>query len=451
MSIRNRVLKGGMVVTVGQAVGVMLSLYIQHLLATNIHKNDVGMYFLLASFGGMFTIIINLGMDRAAVRLIAGEVARNNFKKAHEFVKRFLMTVTGSAFVFVLFYILFISDLLISSFVPDLVVVPAIFVAIWIGLESIKASIVEILRGFQKMTSVVLLGNILGKGLFAMTLFLVSLFLVEIEIKDVVLINCWVAAIILIAGGVLLKRIKVDPRVKLTADSKELYIIGPPIMGILLISTLNREVDLWIVSYFLTEEDTAVYGVASRLAQFVTILMMVVTSVLPPIISELYSTSKVEKLQGIMRATTLICTSASALMVLVFLLIGDHIIELIYTKDYLDAYMLLVVLGVGKLLGVIAGSSGLVLMMTNYQGLQLKILGATFCLSVILSIVLVPYFGAIGAAIASAIGMALQNIIMTYYVYKKLGIKVHLFYSPLIMRETLVHIYEYLGQSIKKF
>tara|TARA_R110002111_G_scaffold99170_6_gene153284 strand:- start:3240 stop:4616 length:1377 start_codon:yes stop_codon:yes gene_type:complete len=449
LSIRNRIFKGGLVVAIGQIVGVFLSLIIQHFLAVNISQSEVGIYFLLSSLTSLISLVINLGMDRASVKLIAGELVNNNTARASEFAKRFLITVFINAFIFIIFYLLFINHYMVANLLAGLAVVPAILVALWIALESLKCSMIEIFRGLQKMTYVVALGTIVGRTIFALTLVGFSFFVINIDIEGIVFINCLITAFILIFGIVVLKN-QLDFKVGLTAYSKELYKIGPPIMGILVISVLNREIDIWFVSFFMTEKDVAVYGAASRLVQFVTLSMIIVTSILPPIISELYATSKIDKLQNIMRGTTLICSLASFIVVLIFLFFGDSIVRFIYTDEYQEAHLLMIILGVGKLLGVVAGSSGLILMMASFQGLQFKVLLVTFVISASLSVVLIPYYGPVGAAVASAFGMTLQNIVMTFYVYKKLGIKVHLFYSPIVMRNTLADGYQYLKQFIRK-
>ena len=197
----------------------------------------------------------------------------------------------------------------------------------------------------------------------------------------------------------------------------------------LLVSSLTAFVlvqsDLWIIAAFGSQSEVALYGAASRLMTLVTMPLMVVNAVLPPVIAELYARGEKERLERDGRPVTTLVSIPAVLTLALFTVAGGPILGLLYGNFYAAGGGLLALLSLGKLAAVVAGSCGLTLQMTGHQRplMWISILcGLVFVGGAIWA---VQVFGVLGVAGMAAFSIALQNLIVVLVVRARLGIWTH--------------------------
>ena len=83
---------------------------------------------------------------------------------------------------------------------------------------------------------------------------------------------------------------------------------------------------------------------------------------------------------------------------------------------------MLAILAVGQFINVVTGSVGWILIMCGYERMMRNNIVICAALSVGLNLLLVPRFGVIGAALATAITLSLQMLIAAVMVWHKLGV-----------------------------
>lgn len=93
----------------------------------------------------------------------------------------------------------------------------------------------------------------------------------------------------------------------------------------------------------------------------------------------------------------------------------------IFGQEFIVGKYVLIVLLFGKFVDVATGPIGAILLMTRYAWIDVcnGLISLSVCIA--LNLMLIPHFGIIGAAIASAVCIALVNIIKTIEVYYFLG------------------------------
>jgi O-antigen/teichoic acid export membrane protein len=82
----------------------------------------------------------------------------------------------------------------------------------------------------------------------------------------------------------------------------------------------------------------------------------------------------------------------------------------------------LAILAGGQFVNVVTGSVGFILMMCGYEKLMRNTILGIALLNMLLNFLLIPWFGVNGAAIATAVSLALMNLILVFIVYRKLKI-----------------------------
>jgi O-antigen/teichoic acid export membrane protein len=211
-----------------------------------------------------------------------------------------------------------------------------------------------------------------------------------------------------------------------------------PILIISLTSfILLSAADLWILAYFRSDADVAVYGAAARLVALIAMPLLLTNLVLPPIIAEMYAQGRTAELEGTLRSFSTLSGVPSLLVLIVFMLLGGPILGVVYGSGYQSAAMVLVLLSAGKLAAVWAGSCGAVLQFTGHQGSMLRVNLLTSPLFIIGALLVVRDYGPVGIASMTAAITVLQNAALVLVAKRKTGMWTCVSLSPSRLRKSL--------------
>ncbi len=98
---------------------------------------------------------------------------------------------------------------------------------------------------------------------------------------------------------------------------------------------------------------------------------------------------------------------------------------------------MLVLLSLGRLVSVWAGSSGVTLIMTGHQKAMMALTVVTGALSVAGEILLAPRFGGPGVATATTTMAVVQNLLQVALAKRLVGVWTHIDLSPANLRAFL--------------
>jgi O-antigen/teichoic acid export membrane protein len=199
-----------------------------------------------------------------------------------------------------------------------------------------------------------------------------------------------------------------------------LFIFG---MGLVLNST-----DKIMIGAIIGTREAGIYVAVSRTAAFTLFGINAVNVVLGPMISALHSSDKREDLQ---RLLMLAARGGFAFMVpvgAVLVLWGRHVLGF-FGAEFVEGYTPLVILAAAQMVNALAGSVGVLLVMTGHQRLVCVILTASVLLNVLLNAILIPAYGLSGAAAATGSTTVLWNVLLLVYVSKRMGLNPTVFAS----------------------
>lgn len=169
------------------------------------------------------------------------------------------------------------------------------------------------------------------------------------------------------------------------------------------------QTDVLAVSALLSPRDVAVYGVAVKLARFISLTQFSVYLALGPSLVEAHTRGRHEAVQRAVSAATR-WTFWPACAAAVLLTAGGRPLLALYGADFGPAYGPLCVLAAGFLVNAAAGPAMVILNMTGYHYIVTKVSGVSALGGVCLSLLLTWRFGVWGAASASALAMAVWNV-----------------------------------------
>jgi O-antigen/teichoic acid export membrane protein len=311
---------------------------------------------------------------------------------------------------------------------------------LWMVVTSLRKLLAEIFRGFHDIRMATALNTLDSTILPAIMFGVVWVVWKQASLAEVLVLSAVSGLAIGLFGGGALWRKMAAYRGAVTLTSKQVLLISAPLLVSTLAAYVLDKADFWVLGAYYPEEVVAVYGNAYKLVNLVKVSHMLVAQVVTPLIAELYSQNKKKQLQRMLRMTAFLAGVPAFASLAVFILFGDDLLGLVYGDYYRQGAVILTILCVGKVIGVWTGACQLGLMMTGHQNLVMY--GTLFSggLSLVLLFVLEHFFGVVGVAIASAISVSFQNLLMLYLMWRKTGIWTnmgHIRESVRILREFL--------------
>lgn len=188
----------------------------------------------------------------------------------------------------------------------------------------------------------------------------------------------------------------------------------------------------WIVSYFGefalglwgSTADVGVFGAATRTAMLITFALMAVTSIAAPQFAALYAQGKWNALARSARNAMRVTALAAAVPTLVCIIAPGWIMS-IFGADFVTGSTVLIILALAQFVNAATGPVELLLMMSGKERIVRTNVILIGILNIGLYVILTPLLGAIGAAIAFAIGLILKNLLSIWLVKRHLNIKLY--------------------------
>jgi O-antigen/teichoic acid export membrane protein len=206
---------------------------------------------------------------------------------------------------------------------------------------------------------------------------------------------------------------------------REVLSISLPLLIVTLVMMVRTSGGTWVLGAWLPQSELALYGAANRLVSMVSMSMVIVTAVAPPLIAEMYFQGRRETLERALRGMATLTGIPALLASMACIFFAGPILGLVYTDYYTKAAAVLALLSIGPLVSVLAGCCGIVLSYTGHQKTQMMITIATSAATLIAMIATVKPYGIVGVAIASTAGQVLQNVIVLLVVRQKTGMWTH--------------------------
>lgn len=196
-----------------------------------------------------------------------------------------------------------------------------------------------------------------------------------------------------------------------------------PFTLITLVSTFNTRLGIVFLGIIGTDESVAAMRVAERGAQFVAISLHLVNMVISPHIVKNYRDGDTSKLQQLSRQAARGAFIIALPIGISLILFGKKLISVTFGEEYaIISYTPLIILAFSHLLNVFFGSVGQFLSMSGHERDTLFGQIGSLIISIAAFIILIPLYGALGAAIGLGIGIVTWNIIMGILVFKRLKI-----------------------------
>ena len=214
-------------------------------------------------------------------------------------------------------------------------------------------------------------------------------------------------------------------------DYREVYQTTVPLWLVVISQQFNQWGAQFVSSVYVEEADLALLAIAMRLAMIVPMIMTSVNLVVSPRFASLFHKGEIKEIEAVLKKSLKLLAVASLVVFIVIILFGDNLLR-IFGDQYVEAKLLLTILVCGHLFNALTGPVGRLLMMSGYEKDIRNSSIVVAILGIALAFVLVSWYGVYGAAVATAVTVAVQNVFLAYLVNSRLKISLLKIYSNIL-------------------
>lgn len=418
----HEVVRGASVAFLLKVLGTGLAFGFNVLLARTLGADGAGIYFLALSVTSIATVFGRLGLDNALLRFVASNAEANDWaavKGVYGKGVRLALAASSVSAVAVLISAPWFADGLFSK--PDLTtpirwmslsIVPLVMVFLYAvmlrGLKRIKeAMLVQVIAiPLLSLSGLAFLGSYYG-------------------VNGAVWAYCF-AGVAAAVGGSFIWRTATHRNfsgIEGTFPAKKLFGSSTPLFWMSLLSMVVLWTSTFMLGVWGTSSDVGIFGIANRTAMLTSFVLFAVNSIAAPKFAALYHKGDLKALASTARNSAKLMILFVSPIILLFIIMPGQIMG-IFGSGFEAGSMVLVILAVGQFVNVATGSVGALLVMSGHERQMRNVMAVTAILCVSLNAALIPGFGAMGAALATAICLAFQNLMASFYVFKYIKIVV---------------------------
>ena len=209
--------------------------------------------------------------------------------------------------------------------------------------------------------------------------------------------------------------------IKAKRDFRSLIPSLLPLWAAAVVYAMIQQFDVVIVGSLLSKADAGSYFAAQKTAQLLSLVLIAGGLATAPHMSALYHAGKFGELQSLCRKLA-IAIAGVTLAGFVFLIFAGKLLLSFFDPQFVAAYPVLIAIALGTVVDAVAGPNAYLMQMTKFEGAYLKTLVICYALVIVAQLMLIPRYGSLGAALASACGIVTWNFLAIYILRRKAGL-----------------------------
>ncbi len=232
--------------------------------------------------------------------------------------------------------------------------------------------------------------------------------------------------IVSVSASVIIRAIAATVGLGVSVDIKKISIkfiasmlrFGLMPMAALILTIMNSKMDILMMDMNSSVTSVAIglYSVGIGISDKILAIPDAVREIL---LSKLVSGKNEKEVARVTRISVLLCTA----MAVAFSILGKLIIHLLYGAEYAGSYNILVISSYGTVFMVFLKMISQYNIVNKRQVANLLMLSVSVITNIVLNLLLIPYLGITGAAIASFVGHLVCALCFVIYFCKKTDIK----------------------------
>ena len=192
--------------------------------------------------------------------------------------------------------------------------------------------------------------------------------------------------------------------------ARELLVLGAPLIVYVAAWLLLGAYDVLLLGWMSTPAETGVYAIAKRLAALLAVPLLAVNAAVPAAAARHFRAGELDDYETVVRDAGRWCFLASGILAVVLIAHGREVLAW-FGPRYVAGYPVLVAVTLGQFVQSASGPTGQLLnMVGRHRHLVLATI-ASLVIGVALGVPGIRLYGALGAAVATALSLTLWNVL----------------------------------------
>ncbi|MEM9511141.1 MAG: oligosaccharide flippase family protein [Cyanobacteria bacterium P01_E01_bin.48] len=233
------------------------------------------------------------------------------------------------------------------------------------------------------------------------------------------------SALMALVGQWLLFQQSLDARICRARSAYESALWWQVALPLLLVGSSHvvlNQTDTLMIGALLSAREVGIYSAALKTSSWVPFILIAVNAVAAPLIASLYAQGDRRELQQLV-STIARWMFYPAFATAIGLIGFAEPVLLLFGPEFVMAKGALIALILGQLANVGAGSVGYLMTMTGHHAQTVRVMGVTALANIVLNWIGIEFLGIVGAALATALSMAVWNVWLYVLVVRKLGVR----------------------------
>lgn len=401
-------------------VGVILSI----VLARYLGVADLGIYFLSINIINIAVIFTKMGLDNSLIKYASYYYSVKDWMKIKGLHRQMINLVLLTAIPATLIICL-VSEVIATHvfYEPKLAVAIKLFTLAIIPISLIDLYS-QLFKGIDKIKIGMFMQSMPLQILILGILLIFSIF-IPLNLQRVIIFYVLSSFCVLILCYFLwLKFVPYDAKaIKGSFSRDELLKTSIPLMWVASLNLVLSYMDSFMIGIFMSSADVGLYNVAAKVVLLSSMILVAINGVVSQKFSVYWETNNHKKLEYLAQSSTCYLFIISTIVLLFFVIFNQYILG-IYGQEYIVAWPVLFVLAFAQFVVLATGPVASLLMMTGNGSFHKNNTFVSAVINFILNLLFIPFFGIIGAAVATAISLVVKNVLAVIYVKKNLRINV---------------------------
>ena len=393
------------------ATASFANLLLRIVLGKELGPSGLGLYtivFTVYMFGMQFA---GFGIGSSLIRYIA--TYHDDLPKIKEiFSSGILVSILSGSVMSVLLYLL--SGIISNQFFHNPQMTNLLrLTAFCFPFIAVQKVVVGTLNGLKEIKLYAIVNIVQNALVMIVSYFLVIL--LKMDVMGAVIGLVIPTILVSLFSLIFTKNFFVQPNKLMNPVLKEISWFGFYVVLANSIGMINTQVNSLLIGHFMNETQVGYYAVAAIFVQGVTLLPHAIQVVTTPSIAIYYGKGELTKIRQLIKKTVLKTYGIIVCISFILVISGKFLITLLFTDEFLPAYLPMLVLLIGHTIYAAYVSLGGCLSSIGKVNIVFKLGAISAGLNILLNIGLIPRFGLLGAASATSISLIFTSLINFYY------------------------------------
>lgn len=411
-----RHIRGSSLLMVGQFISKGVTFAIQVLIVRYLSKSDYGAFAYALSIAAIGVTITTLGLDRAITRFVPIYHEKDDYNKMFGTILMVLSSIVSIGTALILLFIglqSIIAGRLISDPLASALLLILIFTA---PIESLDAVLTGMFAVFSRPGAIFFRKYVLGPGfkLIVVLLLILSESGVRFLAVGYVAVDILVVAIFSVVLFQTLRQMGIFEyfnRKTIQVPAREILAFTLPLLASDLVYVVMHSADVLLVQYFYGTVDVAALKAVQPTARMNQLVLMSFGLLFTPAAARMFARNDREGINNLYWQNAIWVAVVSFPIFALTFSLAQPITQLLYGDRYAESAIILALLSFGYYFNAATGQNGLTLKVYGKIRYVVGIDLFVVVLNVLMALLLIPRYGALGAAISTTATMILFNIL----------------------------------------